>query len=152
MENNVDGIVFEHLDPYIRAKGSYKEKLHLWRKRGIINRLSHLCHVNGLKYASVCAINTSRFAFDGSGIVYRDKTNYCLATFSNGKKYNCDLSASYNIAARYFIREKIKPYKEKETCRLMLEAKVPLAFNGTKNTYSDLISLNVVIQTPCFCN
>ncbi len=152
LENNVNGIVFEHLDPYIRAKGSHKEKLHLWRKRGIIKRLSHLCHVNGLKYASVCARNTSKFAFDSSGKVYRDKTNYCLATFSNGKKYNCDLSASYNIAARYFIREIIKPYKEKETCRLMLEAKVPLALNGTKNTYSDLISLNVVMQTPCFCN
>ncbi|MFZ2288735.1 MAG: hypothetical protein WAV92_03570, partial [Halopseudomonas yangmingensis] len=28
--------------------------------------------------------------------------HYELATFSTGKQYNCDLNASYNIAARYW--------------------------------------------------
>ena len=150
LENKVDAIVFENLDAKMKAKGFYKEKLHLWRKRGIINRLSHLCHLNGIRYSTINPRNTSKYAFDGSGIVYRDPNNYALATFFNGKKYNCDLSASYNIAARYFIREKIKPYKEKETCRLVLEAKVPLALKGTENTYSDLVSLNVVMEASCF--
>lgn len=31
--------------------------------------------------------------------------NHALATFTTDNKYNCDLSASYNIGARYFIRE-----------------------------------------------
>jgi len=31
-----------------------------------------------------------------------------LCTFQNGKQYNCDLSASYNIGARYFPREYCK--------------------------------------------
>lgn len=150
LENNAEGVVFENLNAKIRAKGSYKEKLHLWRKRGIIKRISHLCHLSGVRYSTVNPKNTSKFAFDGSGVVYRDTNNYALATFSNEKKYNCDLSASYNIAARYFIREKIKPYKEDKTCRLVLEAKVPLSLNGTKNTYSDLISLNVVMRATCF--
>ncbi len=43
-----------------------------------------------------------RDAFDGSGKVKRDKKNYSLCTFPNGKKYNADLCASYNIGARYW--------------------------------------------------
>lgn len=31
--------------------------------------------------------------------------NHSLCTFGPEKQYNCDLSASYNIGARYFIRE-----------------------------------------------
>lgn len=149
LDNDAKAIVFEHLSPYMKARGSYKEKLHLWRKKGIINRLSHMAHLNNLKYSSVCAINTSKLAFDGSGEVLRGKNagfkNNKMCKFKNGKEYNCDLSASYNIAARYFIREKTKSFEEEETQRLKLEAKCPLAFNGTKNVYSTLISLNVVL-------
>ena len=43
---------------------------------------------------------TSRWAFDGSGTVSRDKTNAQLATFANKKRFNADLNAAYNIAAR----------------------------------------------------
>jgi putative transposase len=45
---------------------------------------------------------TSAYAFDGSGKVRRSKINYSLAVFKNGKQYNADLSASYNIGARYW--------------------------------------------------
>lgn len=149
LDNDVKAIVFEHLSPYMKARGSYKEKLHLWRKKGIINRLSHMAHLNNLKYSSVCAVNTSKLAFDGSGEVLRGKNagfkNNKMCKFKNGKEYNCDLSASYNIAARYFIREKVKPFEEEEIQRLKLEVKCPLAFNGTKNVYSTLINLNVVL-------
>ena len=149
LDNDAKAIVFEHLSPYMKAKGSYKEKLHLWRKRGIINRLSHMAHLNNLKYSSVCAVNTSKLAFDGSGEVLRGRDagfkNNKMCKFKNGKEYNCDLSASYNIAARYFIREKVKPFEEEENQRLKLEAKCPLAFKGTSNVYSTLINLNVVL-------
>lgn len=150
LDNNAKAIVFEHLSPYMKAKGSHKEKIHLWRKKGIANRLSHMAHLYGLRYSTVCAKNTSRFAYDGSGIVARGKDagfkNNTMCKFTNGKEYNCDLSASYNIAARYFIREKVKPFEGDETQRLKLEAKCPLAFNGTRNVYSTLISLNVVLE------
>lgn len=151
LDNNVKAVVFEHLSPYMKARGSYKEKLHLWRKKGIINRLSHMAHLNNLRYSSVCARNTSKLAFDGSGEVVRGRNagfkNNKMCKFKNGKEYNCDLSASYNIAARYFIREKIKPFEEEETQRLRLKAKDPLVLNGTSNVYSTLISLNVVLET-----
>ena len=39
-------------------------------------------------------------AFDGSGPVQRSGT-YKVAKFRNGRIYDADLSASYNIAARY---------------------------------------------------
>ena len=45
---------------------------------------------------------TSAYAFDGSGLVKRSNKNYSQARFQNGKQYNADLSASYNIAARYW--------------------------------------------------
>lgn len=150
LENKAQALIFEHLSPYMKARGSYKEKLHLWRKRGTINRLSHMAHLHGLRYSTVCAINTSKFAFDGSGIVTRGRDagfkNSKMCKFTSGKEYNCDLSASYNIAARYFIREKIKPFEDKQIQRLRLEAKCPLALNGTSNVYSTLISLNVVLE------
>lgn len=57
----------------------------------------------------ICAWGTSKLAFDGSGALERDETNRALATFASGKQYNCDLSASYNIGARYFVRELLKP-------------------------------------------
>lgn len=149
LENKAKALVFEHLSPYMKARGGYKERLHLWRKKGIANRLAHMAHLHGLKYSTVCAVNTSKLAFDGSGVVTRGREagfkNNAMCRFSNGKEYNCDLSACYNIAARYFIREKIKSFEEDETQRLRLEAKCPLAFNGTGNVYSTLISLNVAL-------
>lgn len=150
LDNDAKTIVFEHLSPYMKAKGSYKEKIHLWRKKGITNRLSHMAHLNSLRYSTVCAKNTSKLAFDGSGEVSRGKDagfkSNKMCKFKNSKKYNCDLSASYNIAARYFIREKIKPFEEEEAQRLKLEAKCPLAFNGTSNVYSTFINLNMVLE------
>ena len=62
-------------------------------------------HRHGMRISRVCAWGTSKYAFDGSGQVIRDKGNYSICTFQNGKKYNCDLSASMNIGARYFLRE-----------------------------------------------
>ena len=62
---------------------------------------------------SVYARGTSYYAYDGSGPVKRDKTNACLATFSNGRRYNADLNGAQNIAARGLaILLGLKPHKE----------------------------------------
>ena len=97
-------------------------------------------HREGIRVSRVCAWNTSSLAFDGSGKVCRDKDNYSMCTFTSGKRYNCDLSASYNIAARYFIRESIKTLPVK--ARLGIEAKVPQCTKRTTCTLSTLVSLN----------
>lgn len=37
-----------------------------------------------------------------------DLLSYSLCRCQTGKQYNCDLNASYNIGARYDIRELLK--------------------------------------------
>ena len=51
----------------------------------------------------------------------------------------CALSASYNIGARYFIREILKPLPATE--RSLLEAKVPAVKRRTSCVYADLREL-----------
>ena len=89
---------------------------------------------------------TRSLAYDGSGAVSRDPENHSLATFPSGKQYNCDLSASYNIGARYFVRELLKPVPETE--RSALAAKVPGVQRRTSCVYADLILLNQVMEKP----
>ena len=96
-----------------------------------------------MRVSRVNAINTSNLAYDGSGKVKRDKDNYSLCTFSSGKKYNCDLSASYNIGARYFLRNIINNLKKKEL--MEVQAKLPELSKRTLCTLSTLISLNKLV-------
>lgn len=133
-------IVFEHLD--FRGKkrsGSKAQKLSMWRKNDIQHRAEYKAHFGGMRISHVCAWGTSRLAFDGSGTVTRDKNNHALATFKTGKRYNADLSASYNIAARYWIRFLLKPLPV--TVRSALSAKVPEVSRRTSCTLSTLRSL-----------
>ena len=122
-ENHADVIVFEYLEMNGKISGSKRQKLQLWRKRDIQKRCEHQAHRKGMRISRICAWNTSRLAYDGSGIVLRDWRKHSLCAFQTGKRYNCDLSASYNIGARYFIRELLKPLPATE--RSLLEAKVP---------------------------
>ena len=139
VSEGTDVIVFEYLDMKGRIRGSRKQRLHLWRKRGIQEMCEHKAHRAGLRVTRVCAGGTSALAFDGSGKVVRDEHNHSLCTFATGKKYHCDLSASYNIGARYYIREILKPLPE--TGRSLLEAKVPSVKRRTSCVYADLLSL-----------
>ena len=139
LKSGADVIVFEYLDMQGKLRGGKKQKLHMWRKRDIQKRCEQKAHRSGIRAAHICAWNTSALAFDGSGRVERDPKNHSLCTFQNGKRYNCDLSASYNIGARYFIRELIKPLPE--TARSLLEAKVPAAKRRTSCVYADLVML-----------
>ena len=105
---DVDCIVFEHLDTAGKKKGSFKERIHMWRARDVQKRIELQAHRCGMRISRVCAWGTSKYAFDGSGQVLRGKDagldNYSICRFQNGKIYNCDLSASMNIGARFFLR------------------------------------------------
>ena len=139
-ENHADVIVFEYLEMKGKISGKKKQKLHLWRKRDIQKRCEHQAHRKGIRISRVCAWNTSRLAYDGSGEVVRDQKNHSLCTFKTGKRYHCDLSASYNIGARYFIRELFKHLPATE--RSLLEAKVPSVKRRTSCVYADLRELS----------
>ena len=138
-ENHADVIVFEYLEIKGKISGRKKQKLYLWKKRDIQKRCEHQAHRRGMRISRICAWNTSRLAYDGSGTVVRDSGNHSLCTFQNGKRYNCDLSASYNIGARYFIRELLKPLPVTE--RSLPEAKVPSVKRRISCVYADLREL-----------
>ena len=143
-EHHSDVIVFEYLEMQGKIAGNKKQKLHLWRKRDIQKRCEHQAHRKGMRVSRICAWNTSRLAYDGSGAVLRDGKNHSLCTFSTGKRYHCDLSASYNIGARYFIRELLKPLPATE--RSLLEAKVPSVKRRTSCVYADLRELHLQME------
>ena len=138
-ENHADVIVFEYLEMKGKISGKKRQKLHLWKKREIQTMCEHKAHRYGIRVSRVGAWNTSRLAYDGSGPVSRDPKNHSLCVFQSGKQYNCDLSASYNIGARYWIREIIKTLPETE--RSSLEAKVPAVKRRTSCVYADLLIL-----------
>jgi len=140
-EHGVDVFVLEYLD--FKGKNIVK-RAHFWRYKRIYKVLEQRAHQYGLRIARVNARNTSRLAFDGSGWSKRGReitpeTPYALMEFSNGKIYNADLNASYNIGARYFIRHLLKTVTV--TQRLALEAKVPQVAKRSTCTLSDLINL-----------
>ena len=144
----VDTIVMEALDLMGKKCGSKKQRLSLWRARYVQSMVEIKAHRAGIRVSHVCAWNTSRLAFDGSGRVLRGgetgKTqNYSLCQFSNGKVYNCDLNASYNIGARYYIREILR--NQSERTRLALAAKVPSLAKRSTCTLSDLKDLRAAL-------
>ena len=144
IQNKVTTIVFEHLDVSKKKRGSQKQRLHLWKARYVQSMVTNKAHRNGIRVSHVNAWGTSRLAFDGSGRVERGiNGNYSICRFQNGKIYHCDLSASYNIGARYFIREIIKTLPEK--ARLDAAAKVPQLSKRITCTLSTLISLHAVL-------
>ena len=143
-ECSTDVIVFEYLDMKGKKSGSKKQKLHMWRKNDIQDLVEHKAHRIGVRISRVCAKYTSRLSFDGSGEVVRDPDNHSLCTFKNGKQYNCDLSASYNIGARYFIRELLKPVSVKR--QSLLWTKVPEAERRTTCTLNTLRRVSDFLQ------
>lgn len=104
--HNVQVIVIENLAGW-KAKAGKKgtlmrQKFHLWCHQKIVEILSDRWTELGGNLQTINPKYTSAYAFDGSGKIKRSKTNYSLCTFANGKQYNADLSASYNIGARYW--------------------------------------------------
>ncbi len=146
---NADVVVFEHLDKDGKVRGSKKQRLKLWRSQEVQSIVTNKAHRLGIRISHICAWGTSKFAYDGSGTILRGKdggfSTYELCKFQNGKIYNCDLSASYNIGARYFIREILKSLNE--SSRLVIEAKVPQCTKRSTCTFSTLVSLNAVLAS-----
>ena len=140
VKHKADVIVFEHLNLKGKKRGKNKQLLHLWRSKEVQRIVENKAHRLSIRVSRICARNTSKLAFDGSGLVKRNKTNYSVCEFTNDKIYNCDLSASYNIGSRYFIREILKSLPV--SVRLALEAKVPQIANRSTCTLSTLINLN----------
>ena len=141
IEHGVDAFVLEYLD--FKGKNTVK-RAHFWRYKRIYKVLTHKAHQHGLRVARVNARNTSRLAFDGSGWSKRGReitpdTPHTIMQFPNGKIYNADLNASYNIGARYFINHILKTVTV--TQRLALEAKVPQVAKRSTCTLSHLINL-----------
>jgi len=145
---NVNVIVFEHLNVRGKKRGSRKQRLHHWRADAVQRIVTDRAHRNGIRISHVCAWGTSSLAYDGSGRVERGKEaglpSYSVCRFTSGKIYDCDLNASYNIGARYFVREIIKSVPE--TVRLQLGAKVPGACKRSTCILSTLINLNTEMR------
>ena len=146
-----DTIVFEALELNGKKRGSRKQRLHLWKARRVQAIVTDKAHRLSKRVSRVNAWNTSRLAYDGSGRVLRgresEKTegSYSVCEFQNGKVYNCDLNASYNIGARYFVREIIKSLPVTEGQRITAE--VPGCAKRSTCTLSTLISLNAGLYT-----
>ena len=91
MESKASVIVFEHLNIKKKKRGN-KQKLSLWRKRDIQHRVEALAARSGIRVSYICAVNTSRLAFDGSGKVLRGKDagfdTYELCKFTTCKVYD----------------------------------------------------------------
>ena len=104
-------------------------------------------HRNSIRISHICAWKTSKLAYDGSGTVERGQiagfNSYSLCRFQTGKIYNCDLNATYNIGARYFIREFIKTLSV--TTEQTILAKVPELIHRSTCTLSSLYKLNAVL-------
>jgi IS605 OrfB family transposase len=107
-ENACDAIVVENLKGWRpkagRKRSTMKAKFHRWFHRLLIDRVTSKALELGIRLIQVFARGTSSNAYDGSGTVQRDKDNYALCRFASGKRYNADLNAAYNIAARGILQ------------------------------------------------
>lgn len=138
---NVYGVVIEYLG---KMKGKWKkDRIHHWCKARIRDMLKGMLLRNGIRTFQINPKNTSALAFDGSGPVERDKNNYSMCTFTSGKRYHCDLSASYNIGARYFLRAIEKSMSE--TAWSELTAKVPEFPRRTDYTLATLLAVSALV-------
>ena len=105
--NGATTIVFENLKGWRPSapRHGLRKKFHTWLHRRIVEFTELKWREYGGRLASVSARGTSKYAYDGSGAVTRSVNgNDSICRFKTGKIYNCDLNATYNIAAKYFLR------------------------------------------------
>jgi len=110
LAHEVKCIVFEGLKGW-RPKGgarrsTLKQRFHGWLHRALVKQVEASAEEARIGMSFVSARGTSKWAYDGSGRVVREKWNYGRCRFKGGKQYDTDLSAAQNIAARYFVRLK----------------------------------------------
>lgn len=145
-EHGAHVIVCEYLgNMNVHGAKRLRCKLHHWDKRAIQQKVREMAHYEGMRFTTVNPKNTSSLAFDGSGKVKRVGRKD-IAIFSTGKQYHADLNASYNIAARYFIRQMKKSMSETNWLRVATKAS-PHVGRTTICTLSSLIALRKVYAT-----
>ena len=143
---NVYGIVLENLSSiHGKGRGGLKARTHHWAVNKIRDLIRGMAFREGIRTFLINPKGTSMYAYDGSGKVVRDKDNYSLCTFTTGKRYNADLSASYNIAARYFLRAVSKSMPA--TAWSELKAKVPELSKRTTWTLNALRMVQAVLAS-----
>ena len=105
-EHGAATLVFEHLKGWRpkAPKKTMRSRFHRFLHRAIVRCAQYKAEEIGMRVAFVPPRGTSAWAHDGSGKVSRDSKNYSLCTFASGKRYNADLNAAYNIAARFIVR------------------------------------------------
>lgn len=107
-EFNAEAIIFENLKGWKatggRKRSTLRQRFHGWLKAMIRDYAEMKWQEVGGRTLDVIAAYTSKLAYDGSGAVKRDSKNYALAKFTSGKRYNCDLNGSQNIAARGILK------------------------------------------------
>ncbi|MEM7595793.1 MAG: transposase [Cyanobacteria bacterium P01_A01_bin.83] len=105
---NSCAIVFENLKgwkPRGGRKGStLRQRFHGWLKAKTRTLTEMKWRELGGKVIDIVAAYTSKLAYDGSGLVKRNRSNYAICRFASGKIYQTDLNGSQNIAARGIIK------------------------------------------------
>lgn len=105
---NSAAIVFEDLKgwkPRGGRKGStLRQRFHGWLKAKIRTLTEMKWRELGGKVIDIVAAYTSKLAYDGSGLVKRNRQNYAICRFANDKIYHSDLNGSQNVAARGIIK------------------------------------------------
>lgn len=142
--HKVYGIVLEHLEK-MKARGRKKDRIHHWCKSRICEYIKGMAFRYGIRVFKINPKNTSKLAYDGSGEVKRDNNNFSLCTFASGKRYACDLSASYNIGARYFLRAIMNAMTSESWEQL--KAEVPELATRTRWTMSVLWKVSSILET-----
>ena len=132
------GIVLEHLGR-MKGRGRHRDRIHHWCKCRIRDFVKSMALRAHIRVFLINPRNTSALAYDGSGKVIRDMSDFSKCTFQTGKRYDCDLSASYNIAARYFLRAMEKSMSSEAWTRL--RAEIPELGKRTACTLSTLWKL-----------
>ena len=126
----------------MKGRSRLASRVHHWRTAKIRGYVKGMAFRTGIRVFIINPKGTSMYAFNGSGEVSGDSSNYSLCTFADGKRYNCDLSASYNIGARYFLRAVKKSTPATEWSEL--KVKIPELAKGTKWTLHTLRAIAVV--------
>jgi len=106
--HGVWSIVFELLKGW-RPRGGAKrsnlrQRFHGWLHRALVKQVEASAEEARIGVSFVSPRGTSKWAYDGSGQVVRERWNHGRCRFRGGKSYDTDLSAAQNIAARYFVR------------------------------------------------
>jgi len=141
LERGVDSEGKDIWAPALKATPQEKQLL----ENGMLQKHRRMFYKIGYVFEYIQTNAREKGIADGFGKVEQNLKKD-LAVFSTGKVYHTDLSASYNIGARYFIWAFQK--STSGTNWLSLQAKVPVLAIRTSQTLSSFISLHHALGLP----